>query len=36
MAEIDRILEKIDKQGMQSLTQAERDRLHKKSRELRG
>lgn len=34
--EIDRILDKIEKQGMHSLSRGERDRLHRKSRDLRG
>lgn len=34
-AEVDRILDKIEQQGMHSLTRAERDRLHKRSRQLR-
>ena len=35
-AEIDRILDKIEQEGMHSLTRAERDKLHKRSRQLRG
>ena len=33
-AEIDRILEKIEKEGMQSLTRTERDQLHRRTRTL--
>ena len=36
MAEIDRILEKIEGEGMQSLTPKEREKLKNKSRQLRG
>ena len=33
-AELDRILDKIEKEGMQSLTQTERDQLHRRTRTL--
>ena len=36
MVEIDRILEKIEQEGMQSLTTKEREKLQSKSRQLRG